>query len=333
MTITTNIKVLKCLMAIRLDVNIWSARKKLIPSDFGATELPPEKLASLGSKKICNPKELCIFGTLKSRAISLLDKNGVRFLGGWALPEQKVDGIQNELLEIAADFNNAKELFLSHYDESVQEWISNNPGWESLIASSAVSSDYVRSRLDFNWQMFKIMPPSKKSEAVSSGLQNEVENLGTTLFGEVAKIAKDSWHNSFAGKDNVAIKALSPLRSIHSKLSGLSFIEPRVSPVITLLETAFSKIPAKGRIRGANLIMLQGLLCLLRDPSALIEHGQKIIEGNTPDKVLQNLLSNQQTVQTSQVEDVNFANEKTEDLPKLADLSVQTSQLNSFGLW
>ncbi|MBI9109957.1 DUF3150 domain-containing protein [Maridesulfovibrio ferrireducens] len=333
MTITTNIKVLKCLMAIRLDVNIWSARKKLIPSDFGATELPPEKLASLGSKKICNPKELCIFGTLKSRAISLLDKNGVRFLGGWALPEQKVEEIQNTLLEIAADFNDAKELFLNRYDESVQEWIRNNPGWESLIASSAVSSDYVRSRLDFNWQMFKIMPPSKKNEAVSSGLQGEVENLGVTLFGEVAKIATDSWHNSFAGKDNVTRKALAPLRSVHRKLSGLSFIEPRVSPVITLLETAFSKIPAKGRIRGANLIMLQGLLCLLRDPSALVEHGQKIIEGNTPDKVLQNLLSNQDTAHGPQVESASFANEQIDDLPESVAIPAQPAPLNSLGLW
>ncbi|CAA7617404.1 hypothetical protein MTBSS4_190017 [Magnetospirillum sp. SS-4] len=54
---TTDITVLKQLTAIRLDVNIWSARRKLTPADFVTPDLPPEHLASLGSKKVCNPEE------------------------------------------------------------------------------------------------------------------------------------------------------------------------------------------------------------------------------------------------------------------------------------
>lgn len=82
--IPTDITVLKQLTALRLDVNIWSARKKLTPADFGTLDLPPEKLASLGSKKVCNPEDLRVFATLKARAISLLDRHGIRFLGGCA---------------------------------------------------------------------------------------------------------------------------------------------------------------------------------------------------------------------------------------------------------
>ena len=85
--VSTDVTVLKQLTALRLDVSIWSARKKLTPADFGTLELPPEKLASLGSKRVCNPEDLRIFATLKSRAITLLDRHGVRFLGGWAIPE------------------------------------------------------------------------------------------------------------------------------------------------------------------------------------------------------------------------------------------------------
>jgi hypothetical protein len=52
----TDITVLDHLMALNLDVNIWTARKKLTPADFGGAELPPEDLASLGSKKIWVPR-------------------------------------------------------------------------------------------------------------------------------------------------------------------------------------------------------------------------------------------------------------------------------------
>ncbi|CCG40701.1 conserved hypothetical protein [Magnetospirillum molischianum DSM 120] len=127
-TIPTDITVLKQLIALRLDVNIWSARKKLTPADFGTLDLPPEKLASLGSKKVCNPEDLRVFATLKARAIALLDRHGVRFLGGWALPENAVKPVSEGLNVIATDFAAAKDSFLARYDQAIQEWVSNNPG-------------------------------------------------------------------------------------------------------------------------------------------------------------------------------------------------------------
>lgn len=79
-----DIKILDRLVVVNLNIAIWTARKKLTAADFGGVELPPEELASWGSKKVCDPESLRIFGTLKSRAVSHLDRIGIRFLGGWA---------------------------------------------------------------------------------------------------------------------------------------------------------------------------------------------------------------------------------------------------------
>ena len=49
----------------------------------------------------------------------------------------------------------------------------------------------------------------------------------------------------YAGKDTVTHKALSPLRTLHQKLCGLTFIEPHVAPVASLIQTAINSIPAK----------------------------------------------------------------------------------------
>ena len=204
MNTTTDITVLDHLMALNLDVSIWTARKKLTPSDFGGVELPPEELASLGSKKICDPKELRIFGTLKARAVNLLDRNGVRFLGGWGIPENLADEIVTELTAIRNDFMAAKDQFLDRYDEAVRDWISQHPGWESLIGGSTVGADYVRSRIGFQWQIFRLMPPT--NDAVHDGLHEEVKELGGTLFGEIAKAATDAWNRCYAGKDKVTHK-------------------------------------------------------------------------------------------------------------------------------
>ena len=318
----TDITVLDNLVALNLDVKIWTARKKLTPADFGGAELPPEELASLGSKKICDPKELRIFGTLKARAVNLLDRTGVRFLGGWGIPEDKADDIVTELTAIRADFLNAKAQFLSRYDEAVRDWISQHPGWENLIGSSPVSADYVHSRLDFRWQFFKLVPPT--DNAVGHGLQNEVSELGDTLFDEVAKAAADIWKRCFEGKDKVTHKALSPLRSIHAKLAGLSFVEPRVVPVVDLLDTAFNRMPKRGHIHGSELLMLQGVVSLLRDPATLVAHGQKILDGQDAADILSGLVA-----VTIPVVPEKRPSTKTKFVPEPA----HQHQIDSHGLW
>lgn len=320
MKLKTQTQILQCMLAVNLNVNIWSARRKLNPGDFVHSELPPESLASLGSKKIYDPKALRIFTTLKARAVSLLDKSGVRFLGGWAIAEDKVTEIVDALEQVADEFQKAKDNFIKNYDKAVQGWISENPGWEQIIANSVVNADYVAKRIAFSWQVFKVINPVAKQQAkIESGLKNEVKNLGNTLFDEVAKAAKEALHKSYTGKSMVTRKALSPLKNIRQKLHDLSFIEPRVAPVASLIQVALEKIPRTGAINGTNLMMLNGLLTLLNDTSALTSYAQEILDGRSNESVLECL----------------FKPDKPKSQPKsIKPVAVQESNhLESLGLW
>ncbi|WP_415977211.1 DUF3150 domain-containing protein, partial [Bilophila wadsworthia] len=102
------------------------------------------------------------------------------------------------------------------------------------------------------------------------------------------------------------------------KLSGLTFINPHVSPVVDIIQMAFSRIPKKGNIIGADLVMLQGLVCLLRDPNALIAHAERVIEGYGPASVL----------------DAVTAPVKSLPIPELPEvLPVSHANLPNVGLW
>jgi hypothetical protein len=279
-----NIKILDQLTAVNLSVSIWTARKKLTAEDFGGIELPPEELASLGSKKICDPESLRIFSTLKARATSHLDKIGVRFLGGWAIPDDQREFLYDRLVEVKDEFLNAKESFLNNYGMAVQNWIDKHPGWERLISGSPVSAGEVRNRLTFNWQFYKVIPPDQS--AVSDSILDEAANLGQTLFGEIAKDARTIWNKVYAGKTEVSHKALSPLKVLRQKLSGLSFVEPRVAPIADLIEDTLRSMPKRGLIAGTSLLLLQGLVSVLKDPVQLIEHGQKVLSGQSTASLL-----------------------------------------------
>lgn len=288
-TILTDIKVLDNILALNLCVNLWSARKKMVLEDFGGAELPPEDLASLGSKRIADPNSLKVFSTLKARAFNFLDRHGIRFMSGWAIPEDKAGGIIKELICIRDEFLKEKELFLADYDQSIESWINRHCKWGDIIRESTVGSDYVRSRMGFSWQLYRVAPLMDHAapEAVAeSGLNEEVEGLARTLFDEIARSADETWNRVYAGKTEVTHKALSPLRTLQQKLAGLTFINPHVSPVVEIIQMAFNRVPKKGNITGADLVMLQGLVCLLRDPAALIAHAEKLIVGYGPASVL-----------------------------------------------
>jgi hypothetical protein len=285
-----NIKILNQLTAVNLSVSIWTARKKLNPEDFGGVDLPPEELASLGSKKICDPDDLKIFTTLKARAVSHLDKTGVRFMGGWAIPDDQIDFVYDRLMEVKNEFMIAKDEFIGSYDQAVKNWVDKHPGWERLIEASPVSVDQVRGRFSFKWQFYKVMPP--ENSLVADSLLSEVSGLGNTLFSEIAKDATEIWNKVYAGKIEVSHKALSPLKAMWKKLNGLSFVEPSVAPVCDIIEAAMSTVPKRGMISGNHLLILQGVVSMLREPNLLLSQGQNLLNSGEPLDVLSTISKN-----------------------------------------
>ena len=145
--IRSDIRILDSLLALNLNISVWSARKKMCLEDFGGAELPPEDLASLGSKRIADPGSLKIFTTLKASAFNYLDRHGIRFMSGWDIPEDKAGDIIDELIRIREAFLQEKEAFLAYYDLSIENWIAKHCKWRNIIRESTVGPDYVRSRL------------------------------------------------------------------------------------------------------------------------------------------------------------------------------------------
>ncbi|MDR2442433.1 MAG: DUF3150 domain-containing protein [Deltaproteobacteria bacterium] len=270
-----SVKILDKLTMVNLSVSIWSAKKKLIPEDFGAVILPPEDLASLGNKRICDPERLKIFSTLKARAVGYLDKVGVRFLGGWGISDLETQAVHEFLLKVKNEFLAAIDKFIDNYDDAVKSWIDKHRGWERLIEESRVNAHQVRLRFSFSWQFFKVVPPSEVQ--AKGNLQNEVDNLGSKLFGEIAKEAQSIWTRVFAGKTVVSHKALSPLKTIRDKLMSLSFVEATVVPVVSLIDETILSLPQRGLIKGQSLLVLQGLVLTLRDSALLYEYGQNAL--------------------------------------------------------
>ncbi len=251
-----------------LEVNIWSGRKKLRPEDLKlGTEIPPEDLVSLGSKRVCDPEGLRGFHRIKKAAERACLQVGTRFLGGYAVPNAHAEALAEKLAAIKEEFEKETQTFLSGYDRALEEWIASLPAWEEPIRRAIEPVNVVGGRLRFGFQLIQIAPAAQPGT-----LEDEVHGLGDGIFAEVEQMAREL-EDSFEGKDKLHRRALGTFKRIRDKLGCLSFIDPRIQPVVDTIDGWFNRVPADGPIEGAVFNEGMGLALLLGDAQRMARHG------------------------------------------------------------
>lgn len=273
-------------VCINLDIRLWTGRKKLNLNDLrnvDGSSIPPGDLASLGSKKIIDSRELTKFHGPYRKAERLLSNEGVRFLGGYAIPEDRLPHVRSELNRLRDDFLQTKMEFITNYDKLIEDWAARHPEWESIIRNSVTPISHVQNTLQFEWQAFRVTTPQVKTEegvADATGLGQETNNLSDRLFADVAEISQNAWDRSFAGKTEAKLRSLMPIRHILKKLRSLQFIHPSIVVVADQVETTLNSMPKSGPISGKDFSSIIELIYLLSDKDRMQRHAEGLVNQN-----------------------------------------------------
>jgi len=256
--------ILDKMILVVLNISIWQGRKALQMGDLAINgidikKLPPESLATLGSKRIISPEAVKVFKSLKRMATRFCLKNGVRFAGdGYAVPREKVAALSSELQRLKEEFEAAKSHFMSTYVEEVEKWVAQNqPEWAPMIRSAIDTPSHIKKAMSFNFAAIDVKAPAEIAE---NGLDEEVDSLYGQLCHEVRLVARRAFETSFVGKQEITPKTLRPILSIREKLVGLLFLEPSIAEIIQIIDDTLAKLPAEGAIKGTDLNMVAGLL-------------------------------------------------------------------------
>ena len=218
---------------VALDVSIWSGKAKLDRQELSdADGLPPEQMATLGSKKLFNPAKLRIFNALKARATSALDAAGTKFLGGWLVPEQRFGSVRDAVDHAQGDFHKAVADFISNYQSDLDDWCRQFPEWEYNIRRAAPDTGELMRKFGFSWQAFSAAPLP-----ADSSLDSAVAALPAGIMADVAKDAASVLRENFPdGKDRYTIKALRAVVLLNGKIAGFGYVDCRFDDVARELE-------------------------------------------------------------------------------------------------
>ncbi len=272
--------ILDQMVLVKVDANIYGARKKLKKEDLvlaDGSRLPPDDLASLGSKRLLDPEQLAVFNRLKKEAERICLRIGTRFLGGYAIPKEAASNIISELERIADDFAVAKTEFLEGYDAAVSDWVVRHPEFASIIEKAVDSVEFVSTRLSFDYLLVSISLPDDLPVEEVVRLENKLGSLSEQMFYEISVDANLFIEQSLIGKDQVTRNALRPIKRMRDKLDGLGFLDYRVAPVVNTIDDLLLRIPSKGAIEGSILQEILATAMLLADPDRVRRHGQGLL--------------------------------------------------------
>ena len=253
---------------INLEFHIISGSKKLDPKDLNLPEgvvLPPQTVASLGSKHFISRDELKKFNNLRNEAQTICKSYGVSFMGGFAVPKERLKQVVSALDIVVETFNKEVIQFVQNYDLLIQNFANANPDWKEVILKAVPERTYVSSFMSATFTAFQL----GVTEGFESSLESKANGLSASLFEDVSDMTKGLIKslNNQDSKVGVTQKATWYISNITDKLKGLAFLDNSITPVIRYLDSQMALLPMTGRLSGESYMLLQGLASLLSDPS------------------------------------------------------------------
>lgn len=273
-TASLNIQTLNQLCVVSPVFNIWSGKTRLEASDIklgDGGEIPPEKLASLGNKKICDPADLAIFHSLKSQIRRLLSHYGLRFMNGYAIPQGKLSYVEAQLEIIQRKFDDRRQYFLDNYDLAVEKWIEENPEFADSIRRGIMPLDVVSERIKFTYTIYNINPVNEQS---ANQLSRQVDALTSDLYSEIETEAEAFYQSYLNGKSYLNASTKASLEKLFDKVDGLSFMNASLDPLAKLLKdtiNGFDVHKVKNRIEAPFLYQVCSVVLICADQEKI--HG------------------------------------------------------------
>ena len=252
---------------IILDIKLWSGSKNLRAEDLQGSELPPEELVSLGSKRIHDKETLKALQAVRTKAVTALESVAVSLYSGkvWLIPADKLDDVTYTLETLLTEFEAEKTEFLQCFYASQQTWLEKNSQWASILEPYLETPESVDKKFAFTWRTFRINP------AQNDNLADSIASDTThTLLKEVSTLAAEAYE-TLKDRDRATNKNLNRLDRLASKLRGMSFVDPGVGMIEQEMRQILNMRDADGVLTGPDVYHLARLLVQLKNPAVLEE--------------------------------------------------------------
>lgn len=246
-----NETVIEKINVVAFDVTAVSGTISRDPAD-------DSKVFTPGSVRYIDPSHLKVFAAARQQANRACRNRGVRFLSGWAVPDNAVDTLVAELNPIAEKVENAKAELVTKWDETLRAWQELQPQ-VAPYKGRFPTAQHVSHQTGARLSVYRIHPAAVDSSA-KDGIKTEVDGLAGRVLHEIAQDVQDTWKPG-ASQASQRIKNL--LGRLANKCRTLEFLGGNLGATASFIDEAIRRLPTQGAIQGADFAILSGILSIL----------------------------------------------------------------------
>ncbi|EPU1047953.1 DUF3150 domain-containing protein, partial [Raoultella ornithinolytica] len=186
---------------------------------------------------------------------------GIRFLGGYAVPADRVNDLISALNDVKTEFYIYKNVFLQSDFDS---WIDKcEEKYRKILRDGAsVDLEYMDSQIQFGFTAIHITPYG--NEVIQNGIAGQIKSLTDEVFDEVSGLVDGFLKN--LNQNAFTQHTINPLRRTAEKLASLGFISDSVNKLALYMKEVLNDVPVSGKVTGRKYSDILSLLNNLRDP-------------------------------------------------------------------
>lgn len=279
----TKLSVLRDVVVISLaEISIWTGRAKLTAEDLGLdpNDLPPDAVASLGSKRLLGAGDLKPMTQIRYKMRRACLEVGTKFLSGVAVAIDEAPALVKRLDALVQIGEQHKKAFLATLDAKFDDWHAANPKWQHIMRAGTPERERISGKISFGFTPIMIQCPD--NDDVAKHLMGSVSTMGHNLVSEVVKEASLFVRQSLtSGREQGSQKTTEPIRRLGKKIESLKFIDPALGGVAKVVNSILSTIPTVGRVEGTHFLNLTRVAHLLADRGRFENLANALFEGTT----------------------------------------------------
>jgi Protein of unknown function (DUF3150) len=298
------LSVLRDVVIISLaEISIWTGRAKLTAEDLGLDpeDLPPDAVASLGSKRLLGAADLKPMTQIRYKMRRICLELGTRFLSGVAVAIDEAPALVKKLDALVEQGEMHKKAFLATLDSKFDDWHAANPKWSHIMRAGTPERERISGKISFGYTPIMIQCPD--NDDVAKHLIGSVSTMGHNLVSEVVKEASLFVRQSLtSGREKGSQKTIEPIRRLGKKIESLKFIDPAIGNVAKVVNTILGTIPTVGQVGGTDFLNLTRVAHLLADRGRFENLANSLFDGiTTVDEVIKQITGDEVLVEKSQL--------------------------------
>lgn len=261
-------KVLEKVLVVTFEVTSVSG---MVTADLAPSD--DKKVFTAGAVRYIDPAELKEFAAARQQANRACRNRGVRFLSGWAVPDESIKELVDELNLVAERVEAAKADLVGNWNEKLLSWQKLQPQVLPYVSRFPTAA-HVEKQTGAKLSVYRILPTAGIVSAAEDGIQAEVDGLASRVLREIAQDVQDTWKPG--AKASQRIKNL--LSRLANKCRTLGFVGGNLGELACFIDEAIRRLPTEGAIQGADFAVLSGILSILSSPERMEATSKMIAE-------------------------------------------------------